>query len=716
MAAIGKIRSWGPTLVIVIGLALFAFIAEEMFRSCEASKNEQRQQVGEVLGEKINVQDFQALITEYQEVIKMTQGRDNLTDDERDRVWNSFVYNKIIEKEAEELGLTVTDTEMQNILREGTNPMLMQTIFVNHQTGRFDVAQLTKFLNDYKSNQNPQVAEQYKTIYDYWRFVEKSLRQELLARKYQALLANCLLSNPVSAKAAHEAQHQESTILLAAMPYSSIKDDDVQVSDADLKAKYDSQKEAFRQFIETRDIKYVDFQVVASKSDRDALLKDMQEASQKLQSGAAPAEVVRKVSSQIPYLGLPVTSRALPNDIASRIDSMAAGQTTAPFETAADNTINVVKLISKQQLPDSVEFRMIRVGAETAEATQKRADSIYTAIKAGAPFDSIAKKYGQTGDKQWLTSAQYQNSTNIKDDDDYKEYLLTLNTLGAGEMKNLKLSQINLILQVTDRRAMVTKYDVAVIKHTIDFSNQTYNDAYNKFSQYVSENNTIEGLEKNAEKYGFKVLERNDVANSDYNVAGIRSPRESTRDILKWIFDAKPGQVSPLYECGSHDHLLVVALTKVHPEGYRDVDGVKDVLKKQVLRDKKYDMLKAKLEGVKSIADAKAKGAQVDTVKQISFGSPVFVQMTGSSEPALAGAVVTTKQGDFHAAPVKGNGGAFVFQVVGVDKHGESADDKDHEKQIEAKLKQAAIENVSRNYMQELYQKAKVKDNRYLFF
>ena len=438
-------------------------------------------------------------------------------------------------------------------------------------------------------------------------------------------------------------------------------------------------------------------------------MKDMQDASRKLDSGAAPAEVVRKAQSQIPYVGLPVTNRALPTDIASRIDSMAVGQTTAPFESTSDNTLNVVKLINKQQLPDSVEFRVIQVGAETADAAQKKADSIYTAIKAGAPFDSIAKKYGQTGEKQWLTSAQYQNSTNI--DADSKEYLLALNTMGAGEMKNLKLSQVNLILQVTDRRAMVTKYDVAIIKHTIDFSKQTYSDAYNKFSQYVSENNTIEGLEQNAEKFGFKVLERNDIMNSEHNVAGIRA----TRETMKWIFDAQPGQVSPLYECGSNDHLLVVALTKVHAAGYRDLDGVKDVLKQQVLRDKKYDMLKAKLEGVKSVADAKAKGAIIDTVKQISFGSPVFVQMTGSSEPALAGAVVATKDKEFHAAPVKGNGGAFVFQVLNVAKTGEGAEDKGHEKQIETQLKQTAMQAASR-FMQELYQKAKITDNRYLFF
>ena len=709
MAAIGKIRSWGPTLVIVIGLALFAFIAEEMFRSCEASKNQQRQQIGEVLGEKINVQEFQALYDEYQQVIKMTQGRDNLSEDEqnqvKDQVWNTFVNNKIIEAEAEKLGLTVTDEEMQNMLREGTNPMLMQTPFVNQQTGRFDASQLTKFINDYKNNQNAQLSEQYKTIYDYWKFIEKNLRQQTLMQKYQALLSNCLLSNPVSAKAAYEAQSQESNILLAALPYNSVKDDEVQVSDADIKAKYNDEKEMFKQMMESRDIKYVDFQVTASQSDRDALMKTMQDASQKLQSGAAPAEIVRKAQSQIPYLGLPVNSRALPSDIARRIDSMAVGQTTAPFETTSDNTLNVVKLISKQQLPDSVEFRMIQVGGATEEAAQKTADSIYTALKTGVPFDSIAKKYGQTGAKQWLTSAQYQNSTSM--DNDSKEYLLALNTMPSGELKNLKFSQGNVIVQVTDRRAMTTKYDVAIIKHTIDFSKQTYSDAYNKFSQFVSENTTIEALEKNAAAQGYSVRERNDIVNSEHYVVGVRA----TRETMKWIFDAKPGQVSPLYECGSNDHLLVVALTKIHPAGYRDLDGVKEEIKQQVIRDKKFEVLKNKLSGVKSVADAKAKGAVVDSVKQVSFSSPAFIQATGSSEPALAGAVAATKAGEFHANPVKGNGGAFVFQVLNAEKSQQAFDAK----ATETQLKQRAMQAASR-FMQELYQKANITDNRYLFF
>ena len=714
MAAIGKIRSWGPVLATVIGLALFAFIAEEMFRSCEATSNEKRQQVGEVLGKKISVQDFQSLVDEYQEAIKMTQGRDNLSEEElnqvKDQVWQQFVTNTVIEAECSKLGLTVTDEELQNVLKTGTNPMLLQTPFVNQQTGRFDATQLTKFLADYKKlqSQGGQQLEQYEQIYKYWKFMEKMLRQNILTGKYQSLLSQCLMSNPVSAKMAFDARNEESDIQLAVMPYSSIKDSEVEPTDADLKAKYSELKEQYRQYTESRDIKYVDFQVVASKADRDALMKTMKDAQQQLESGMVPAEVVRKAQSQVPYTGLSVTRNALPNDIAVKVDSMQVGQITAPFETAYDNTLNVVKLIAKTQLPDSVEFRAIQVGAETTDEARKRADSIYTALKGGADFEALAKKYNQTGEKQWLTSAQYERSQTI--DADTKNYLNALNTLQVNEVKNVEFTSGNIVVQVTARKAMVNKFDVAIVKHTIDFSKGTYSEAYNKFSQYVSENNTLEGLEKNAQKFGFRVQERKDLYNSEHTVAGLRA----TREAMKWIFDGKAGDVSPLYECGNNDHLMVVALTAVHPEGYRDANDeqVKNNLKAEVIKDKKFQKLAEKLAGVKSVADAKAKGAVVDSVRQITFTAPVFVQAAGSSEAALSGAVAAVKTGQFSPAVVKGNGGAYLFQVLSKkQREGAKYDEKQQMQQMQQQATQAAG-----RFMYELVQKANVKDNRYLFF
>ena len=713
MAAIGKIRSWGPVLVSVIALALFAFIAEEAVRSCESSRNDQRQQVGSVLGEKINVQEFQKLVDEYQEVIKMQQGQDNLSEEQlnqvKDAVWNTFVQTRIIENEAKKLGLTVTDAEMQAILKEGTNPMLMQTPFVNQQTGRFDANALQKFLAEYKTQQstNPQLARQYETIYRYWTFIEKTLRQQTLAQKFQSLLGHCLLSNPVEAKMAFDADNTESKIELASFPYSSIADDKVQVSDADLKAKYDEMKSRFAQYVESRDVKFVDIEVQASATDRAEIQKLFQGYQKDLTEAADPTEVVRKSTSLVPYLGLPVAKEAFPSDIAARLDSMGVGAVYGPMESKMDNSLNLIKLVAKTQLPDSVQYRQIQVGGATPDEAHKRADSIFNALKAGAEFEALAKKYGQTGEKTWLTTRQYQSAPSM--DNDTKGYLMSLNTMAPNELKNISLTQGNIIVQVLDRKNFITKYTAAVVKKTIDFSKDTYNAAYNKFSSFVSANRTADDIVKNAPKSGYQVQERKDVTTAEHYLANIRG----TREALKWLFEAKEGEISPMYECGDNNHLLVVVLDKIHEIGSRGLDEeqVKEFVKQEVLKDKKAEQLLAKAKDIKSIADAKAKGASVDSVSQITFSAPVFIASTGASEPSLSGAVAATAKGAFSKVPVKGNAGVYVFQVV--DKVNRNV--KYDAKAQEEKMRQRAMQYASQ-FTNELYRKANVTDNRYLFF
>ncbi|MBO4826782.1 MAG: SurA N-terminal domain-containing protein [Prevotella sp.] len=713
MAALGKIRSKGAALVVIIGLGLFAFIAEEAVRSCESTRNDARQQIGEVLGEKVNVQDFQKLVDEYTDVIKMTQNRDNLTDQElnqvKDMVWNTYVQNKLLANEAEKIGLTVTDEEMQNILKEGKNPMLMQTPFVDQATGRFNAELLKKFLADYKSVQktNPQAAEQYTKMYNYWNFVEKNLRQQTLAQKYQTLLQKCILSNPVSAQVAYYAENEESSIELASFPYSSVKDTDVKIDDKDLKAKYDELKERFKNYEESRDIKYVMLQVQPTANDRAALLKTVKEQAAQLQAAADPAEIVRKSNSLVSYMGLPVSKNAFPQDIAAKLDSMAVGTTTAVTENKQDNTYNVIKLISKTQLPDSVQYRTIQVGGATPDEAVKRADSIYTALKAGADFEALAKKYGQTAEANWLTTRDYERAPSI--DKDSKTYLEALNTMGANEIRNMQLTNGNLIIQVLDRKAMVNKYVAAVIKKTIDFSKDTYSAAYNKFSQFVSENQTLDAMEKNAAKYGYKVEERADLRNSEHYIANV----PSTRDALKWVFESKEGNVSPLYECGENDRLLVVGLSKVNPIGYRTLSDkrVSDYVKEEVMKDKKAEAIIAKLKGVNSIDAAKAKGAKVSTVDQVTYAAPVFITETGATEPILSGAVSATSAGKFCKTPVKGNAGVYMFKVNTRQNRPVKYDAKTYEFNEQQKL----MRYVG-GYMQDLFLKANVVDNRYLFF
>lgn len=713
MAALGKIRKRGMILISIIGLGLFAFIAEEGFRSCEASRNDQRQQVGRVLGEKVNVQDFQKLIDEYTEVIKMQQGVDNLNEMQmnqvKDMVWQTYIQTKVVEDEAKKIGLTVTDAELQNILAEGTNPMLMQTPFVNRQTGRFDVNSLKKFIADYKTQQtaNPQMAAQYQTLYKYWTFIERTLRQQILAQKYQSLLAGCILSNPVEAKLSYKEENEESSIQLATFAYSTIDDSKIKVQDADLKAKYDELKERFKQNVESRDIKYVTVRVEPSPADRAELQQTFKKYTTDLAAASEPANIVRKSTSLVNYLGIPVAKTAYPNDIADKLDSMAVGQTYGPFETKMDNSMNVVKLISKQLLPDSVQYRQIQVMGKTPAEAQKRADSIYTALNAGAAFETIAKKYGQSGEKVWMTTAQYQNAPSL--DADTKTYIGTLNNSGVNELKNIKIGQGNLIVQVVDRRAMINKYTAAVIKKTIDFSKDTYSKAYNKFSSFVSANQTPESIQKNAKSSGYTVQDAKDITTSTHTLVGINA----TREAMKWLFDAKEGEISPMYECGNNDQLLLVVLDKIHPKGYRSYDDpqVKEFLKAEVLRDKKAEQLMAKAKDVKNIAAAQAKGAKVDAVNQITFAAPVFVMSVGASEPALSGAVAATAKGKFSSKPVKGNAGVYVFEVTGRTMRPGKFDAKTEEQ----KTRQKALQYAG-NFMNELILKANIEDNRYLFF
>lgn len=719
MTALGKIRSKGILLIIIIGLGLFAFIAEEAFRSCNGIKGQNSQQIGEVLGEKIYVQDFQKLLDEYQDAMKLTMRTDNLSEDQlnqlKDQVWQQLVSERVMKEDCKKLGLTVTEDELQNVLNDGTNQLLTQTPFVNQQTGRFDVSILKQFIDAYRkaeASNNSQQLDQMRPAYNYWLFVEKNLRTQLLAQKYQSLLANCVLSNKVEAKMAFNEENEEAQIQLASIAYNTIKDANIKVTDEELKAKYEELKPAFRQQQETRDVKMVDVQVKASATDRAQLQKDMAGYQKQLAAAADPTQVVSKSGSMIQYIGLPVSGKAFQQypDIASKIDSMAVG-TTGVVENTKDNTYNIVRILSRTELPDSVEFRQIQVGGKTLEAARASADSIQKALAAGGDFQAIAKRYCQDSTTTWFTGAMYEQASTMSQDN--RAYIEALLNGAVGSTQNIELTQGNVVIQVLNRKAMKSKAVAAVIKKEIRFSDNTYSKAYNRFSQFVTQSQaSLADLQKHATKFGYTVQDLNDFATSSHTVGNVGG--SGIRDAIKWIFEAKEGQVSQLFEAGKeNDHLLVLCMTKIHPQGYRPWDDaqVKEILKREVIRDKKAEMIMAKLKGVNSIAAAQAKGAKVSTVNQITFAAPAFIQATGAAEPALSGAVAATAQGKFCSAPVKGNAGVYVFQVV---KKQMRPAKYNEEQQIQM-CRQRAMQYMG-NFMQDLVFGAGVVDNRYLFF
>lgn len=715
MATLQKIRSKGVLLLVVIGLAMLAFILGDAWKIIRP--NQGVVTVGEVNGKSVNAQDYQQEVEKFAEIVKFQSGANSLPDayynQVKDQVWSNILRKNMLGKEAEAIGLTVTGSEIQAIIEDGTNSMLAQTPFINQQTGRFDADQLMNFLASYNEMDRSQFPTEYLNYYDnlynLWCNTEDEIRQTRLMTKYISLLQASVVTNPVSRKNSYETRAKRADVILATLPYSTVADSLAKVTLADIKKLYNEKKEQFLQTDESRSISYIDVEILPSEADRAALLEEVTGYAEQLaETSDEMASFIRLTESAVPFSEVASTKEGLPEDVAARLDSVKMGEVFGPYYSEADDSYNAFKVLSSVAGYDSIYFSVIQVVAADEDATAKLADSIYTAVRGGADMAELAAKYSQSGEPQWIASNDYQGMAYTGDN---AAYLNQLNSMKKGEVANIKLDQATLVIKVLDVRNPVTKYNTAIVKRVAYFSNETSNDAYNKLSAFVGGNNTAELLAANAEENGYRLLEDPNFMSYNYNVGGV----EKSHDALRWAYEAKPGEVSRIYEVGENsNHLLVVALNGIHKKGYRPVEDndVQTMLQLQAVNDKKAEVMMPKFDGINTIgALAAVQGVKIDTVKYVNFATPSYVASTFISEPLLGASVAGLEKGAF-TAPVRGEGGVWMAQKISDDSYASEFNDE-----TEASRMRSLTGRVFANQvLQELYLKANVKDSRYKTF
>jgi len=712
MATLQKIRSKGPLLLIVIGLAMLAFILGDAWKIIRP--NQGIQYVGTIAGEDITAMDFQDELEVYTDVVKFANQIQDFTEEEqnsfKDEVWATMVRNRILENEAKAIGLTVTDAEVRDVIERGNNQMLARTPFSN-ENGTFDADVLKNFLAFYNEIDPETVSAQeydyYRSMYNYWLFIEKNIKSDLLYSKYTALVNGAIVCNPIAAEDAFKNRIMRADVLMAMLPYSSMDDSEAKVTTADVKSVYNELKPALYNYSESRDIVYIDYEILPTDADRAALLTEVNEIVDQLEAEVDDyTSFLRRAGSVVSFSEVARSAKNLPEDVAARLDSVKVGGVFGPYYNADDDTYNAFKYISSANGYDSIQYAMIQVVMEDEAAADKRADSIVTAAsKRGADFAAIAQNYGQAAPEQWLAADSYEPAVITGDN---ALFVNTMNGMKKGEIQKVKISGGILVIKVIDQKTPLTKYNLAVVKRPVEFSEETSNAAYNKLNAFLSQNTTVEDLRNNAEDSDFSLLYYPNFQNYSHSIGGVAKSREA----LRWVFGAQEGEVSRLYEVGnSNDHLLAVGVEKIHPRGTSSLADATSSLTLKALNNKKFEVLKGKLAG-KSLEEVMAMdGVLIDTIKFVNFNNDAFISAIYSNEPTVGPSVFNLQENEL-TVPMKGNGCAYVAQKISPDSYSAEFDDKSEE----LRTRSMASSRIINNLIEELYYQAKVVDNRYKIF
>lgn len=709
MATLEKIRNKAGLLVIVVGVALFAFIIGDFLNSGSTFFRQNQEKIVEVDGHVRSIQQYQERIDEMTEFYKMQSGMSTLPEEYmnqiRQSVYNSMVQEIVLTEAMDKLGMTVSPEELFDMVQgENISPILQQNqMFHNPETRMFDKMALLDFLkaidDDNIASLPPDQQAQLLPYRNFWLFMEKNIKLQRMEQKYTTLLSKAISANSLDAKDAFNETAESANIIYAMQSYSTIPDSTVTISKSELEKLYNQRKEAYK-IAETKVIKYIAVDIVPSEADYSKASSEIELIKEELANSEHIADIVNE-NSETPYNDVFFSENALDPEVKQFVASASVGEIHGPvFE---NNKYRMFKLVDKTIAPDSVKVEHIMIAGTGRD--EALADSLLNVLKTGGNFAEIAREFSvdqaaqNGGEVGWLTEM----GARVYVNDEFKQGVFSVPLNEIRQMKSLYGIHL---YKVTEKTANVQKYKVADVEMTVSPSSKTYSNIYNELNQFISKNQNIDKLDDAAKEAGYNIRTNVNITANDQTVEMINQSRQ----VIRWAFQNKKGSVSDIFECDNK--FVVAALQGTIPEGYRSLSYVENELRSVLVAEKKgkiiADELKSK--NLTSLdAYAQAMNASVDSVKFINFNTR---RITGiGAEPKLNAMITLAEVGKL-SEPVIGNNGVYVFQVYERNKENATYDEKS---QI-ATLDAANAYRFGYQAVQTLVNNAKITDNRIRFY
>ena len=706
MAVIGNIRKHSTFLVIIIGVALAAFVLGD-FAKRRTSGREVN--VGIVDGEKISIMDFNKKVELAIENTKQQQNKVRLTTDEIYRVkndtWKQMVKEALLQKEYDALGLTVTTDELFDLI-QGPNPHpLIIKYFTNPKTGKYDRNAVLNYLK----NLDNMPAESKQQ----WISFEEYIRDDYLSQKYKALIRKGYYVPTALAKMAYHEDNDKAQLVYVASKYADLPDSLVTLTDADYQAYYDDNKEIYKQKA-SREIEYVTFPIKPS-------IKDLQEAQKEFQSIYEEFKTTKKIAqfvnttSDTPYDSTWKKQGDLPVQIDSIMFNSEIGTVTEPY---LDNFIfTTARLVDVGNRPDSLKASHILIAfkgafkadpnlTRTKEEAKQLADSLYNVLKknSGKNMSELAIEFSNDGsvketkgDLGWFLDGQMVYHFNEA----------VINTK-VGDLTEAETPFGYHVILVTGKTEPVRKVKVAIINREVIASNDTYQNIFAKASKLAAESNNLEGFEKAAKKDKLNIRTANNLQEMSNYIAGLKNPRQ----IVHWAFkeETEVGSISTVFDL--EDMFVVAALKSKTDEGYPDLEHVKKRIERFVYNEVKGKILADKMKPFGKDIDKMAAELNLEKtdVNALTFNSrniPGF-----GAENKVIGTVFGMNPPEI-SDPIIGYGAVFVVDLKDISV----APDKDNYKQNQVSLISDFSRRVNQDYPYRALEKAsEIKDNRAIFY